>query len=240
MTDERLLFRESVYDSRSTRGIADALVPRADTLTVRRRWGVVAAIGIDVLDVTIDGILVQDVRYVASYVPVVGERIRLDCVGTDLVVVEPLAPSSRNGQVPLFSGYCTTALEMASGVLNFIPLDTVEVDTHDFHSTTVNPSRYTPTIPGWYEVHVIANKEMAWSTNNVAVSICKNGTLIAGGDLLVTADKTYRLGHTRIIYLNGISDYAQGSFYQDTGSPKNLVVISGASALIEVKLVRYG
>lgn len=99
---ERDLFRSVVAGSRTTRGIADALVARPDKIVVRRRWGLVAAVNAvdSTIDVTVDGVTIPHVRRSAYYTPTVGELVWLDVVDTDVVAVSPIAPSPANDYVP--------------------------------------------------------------------------------------------------------------------------------------------
>jgi microcystin-dependent protein len=66
--------------------------------SLSRRYGIIHAIDTlnDVVDVDIAGEIIPGVARIASYAPTIGETVLLDVVGTDLVVVDTIAPSLKN------------------------------------------------------------------------------------------------------------------------------------------------
>jgi hypothetical protein len=221
-----------------TKSIATAITTKSTGTVVNRRWGVVSVNNGDgTLNVDLDGTTLNGVHYIANYVPTVGDRVLLDIVGSDVVVTGTLAPSVVPYPAPFFSGICTTALSCPNGFTD-ITIDTEEYDSHGWHSVVSFPNRYAPVAPGWYNVTAFAIKEAAWTTGNVAVSILKNGSQIHGGENFLTAISVLRMSTTRSVSLNGLGDYVSASFYQDSGSGKNLSVVNGASAGMEVRYLR--
>lgn len=55
------------------------------------------------------------------------------------------------GAAPYFHGYATGALTLTNTVAALIPLAGELIDNSNGHSNAVNPSRYVPTIAGYYE-----------------------------------------------------------------------------------------
>lgn len=100
---ERGLYRRYILGGSATRNLADALAQTPGETIVKRRWGIVTAINAedDTVDVDLAGVVVPHVRRSAYYSPTVGERVWLDVVGTDVVVVSPTAPSVANDYITL-------------------------------------------------------------------------------------------------------------------------------------------
>lgn len=94
---ERALYQRYMLGSSTTRGIAEALAGTRGATAVKRRWGMISAVNTDdTVDVDLAGVVIPRVRRSAYYTPTVGERVWLDVVGTDVVVVSPTAPSAAN------------------------------------------------------------------------------------------------------------------------------------------------
>lgn len=86
---------------RTSSALADAMTSKTPDANVQRRWGIVSAINTDrTVNVVVGGVEVPSLRYMATYVPSVGERVMLDVVGTDLTVLGATAPSPRNFNRP--------------------------------------------------------------------------------------------------------------------------------------------
>lgn len=99
------------------------------------------------------------------------------------------------------------------------------IDTDGFHSTTVNPTRITPTVEGYYQF----NFETSWlggayEGQNMAfgsVKLYKNGSMYSQSTgMNVYTDNWYLNGST-VAYANGTTDYfevyVQGA--QDSATP---------------------
>jgi hypothetical protein len=56
------------------------------------------------------------------------------------------------GNPPLFVGSQATPQSLTAGVWTAVALDTNNIDTANGHSTTVNNTRYTAQVAGWYDV----------------------------------------------------------------------------------------
>jgi cell division protein FtsB len=73
-----------------TRQLATAITGKDDDPTnLRRRWGVISAINTSDLtvDVNVDGVILPHIKRVATYIPIVGDTVRVDVNGTDILVV---------------------------------------------------------------------------------------------------------------------------------------------------------
>lgn len=97
---------------------------------------------------------------------------------------------------------------------------TITEDTMQWHSTSTNPSRVTPTVKGIYLA--TANGKMTGGTATQAyIEINKNGTTTLSssqGDTITGAsDLTYSC--SCVINMNGTTDYLAMDVYQNTANP---------------------
>lgn len=81
----------------TAKGLGEALAPqRGPNPTLTRRQGVVSAVNAGpppTVDVTVGGIVIPAVRYLASYWPTVGDVVIVDFNGADPLVIGSTAPS---------------------------------------------------------------------------------------------------------------------------------------------------
>jgi hypothetical protein len=69
------------------------MVQEVNPSAVLRRWGIIVAIRANgTVDVNVAGQDLPAIRRLASYAPILGERVQIDVVGTDMVVVGATAP----------------------------------------------------------------------------------------------------------------------------------------------------
>lgn len=73
---------------RTISGIAEAVAPATDPLSVSRRWATVTGFNADnTVNIYISGIHIEAVPRDSTYRPRIGDRVRVDVVGTDMTVV---------------------------------------------------------------------------------------------------------------------------------------------------------
>lgn len=136
---------------------------------------------------------------------------------------------------PMVKARQTTAQSIPTSSWTALNFQTEDVDTHGFHSATVNPSRFTPTVPGFY----VGYAGVSWVYNATTNSrrmfrIQKNGTTawdradtlapnLANANLVV---KGVAFGP---LYCNGTTDYVEVYAYQDSGAAINTDVGSGTT-----------
>lgn len=77
---------------------------------------------------------------------------------------------------PLFVGYQTAAQSIGANTWTAITLDTTQYDGYSGHSNTVNNSRYTAQVAGWYFVFGMA--ALAAGTGTRYAAIYRNGIAI--------------------------------------------------------------
>lgn len=138
-----------------------------------------------------------------------------------------------------FSGRCTTAATVPTSVWTPIPIDTEIFDSHDWHSTATNPSRYVPRQAGYFLVTGWFNPAGLWTTGHAGLSIGKNGGQLPGMSYF-NASGTNAMTATKLVYFNGSTDYAELLAWQDSGSNKTITYdpTFQASASLDVFFVR--
>lgn len=119
---------------------------------------------------------------------------------------------------PLYMGRQTSTQTLTTGVDTAITQDTEDVDSAGGHSTSTNPSRYTYVYPGWMQwsgkVSFASN-----ATGQRATNFSKNGTLLNGSGVLLTAVNglsTRLIAVTMPIFGNA-GDYVEIVGFQNSG-----------------------
>jgi microcystin-dependent protein len=86
-----------VIPPRASAGLSEAMTQDINPSAVLRRWGIIKGIRSNgTVDVYVAGQTITAVRRLASYNPTFDERVQIDVVGTDMVVVGATAPSPKN------------------------------------------------------------------------------------------------------------------------------------------------
>ncbi len=97
--------------------------------------------------------------------------------------------------------------------------DIEDVDNWQGHSTTVNPSRYTCRLAGWYEL----SGKVAWVANNTgqrASQWAVNGTGLSGSQASISSTTAGEREYVTVTMeaLLAVGDYVELWAFQDTGS----------------------
>jgi hypothetical protein len=104
-----------------------------------------------------------------------------------------------------------------SGAWQTLTFNSEERDQHGWHSTVSNTGRITPTMPGMYLFH----GTVAFATDTTGLRqlrLLKNGSLIVNiirSEGLASAHTAIEV--TRLIYMNGTTDYMELSAHQTSG-----------------------
>lgn len=140
---ERDIFARVVTGSPIPAALGKAMVSLPDPSSVRRRWGMVNAINSDgTLNVNVAGIIIPSIRHLATYAPTVGERVTLDVVGTDTVVVGAITPSPLND----YDSRINSVTSRVTAVENIaLPLDDL-AEAHYYQSVVQSIPNLTNTI----------------------------------------------------------------------------------------------
>jgi len=133
----------------------------------------------------------------------------------------------------------TSNQSIPHGAWTAVNFDTEDVDSHGGHSTSVNTSRYTATVAGWYEV-IGRGGFASNSTGHRGVRIHKNGSVVNGSGnyfQTTTSDVWSNIGSAQV-HLNGTTDYVETAVIQDSGAALNTSASAGDVApSMSVKLI---
>ena len=127
-----------------------------------------------------------------------------------------LTAADLNGFTPLTVLTNTTTQLVPTATFTAITYDTEIADTLNWHSTSTNTSRITPTIAGIYLVNFNGVSNSAANRNISAIYV--NGASVAKTDVSTT---TTALDVTAFVSLNGSSDYVESFLYQQNGTSVN-------------------
>ena len=132
----------------------------------------------------------------------------------------------------------TQALADATPVA--ITFSTEEIDTHSFHSTSVNTSRVTPTVPGYYRITGTVFFEQMTTAVSISAHIRKNGStaLAAAGRMATSASFAQSSFTTCIVSLDGNLDYVELLGTQDSAGADNTNQSVQFSSVLEWEYLR--
>jgi hypothetical protein len=125
--------------------------------------------------------------------------------------------------VPIFVAYQSGAQSIANNTLAALSLDATVIDSYGGHSNTVNNSRYTPTVAGYYLV-IGSYGQAANGAGNRFVLIYKNGTRVnlgQAGGAAAGAANTGSIQSAALVQCNGSTDYIEVWAFQSSGGALN-------------------
>lgn len=116
--------------------------------------------------------------------------------------------------------FYATATRTTAAALTYLMGDTgfamtEKRDVLGWHSTSVNPTRITPTVAGFYQFVANGNWAGAATVHRLRASI--NG--VAASSSVMPTSFASSLGNTTVFYMNGSTDYYTVDFYNDSGTP---------------------
>lgn len=117
----------------------------------------------------------------------------------------------------------TAALTVATGTQVLATWDVEDLDTHGWHSTSVNTSRITPNVAGYIDFTTqLTYGSVAGGPGRRTVQFRKNGVTTYWGALAAgLASANIAVHSSREIYCDGVSDYVEVYAFQDSGSSIN-------------------
>lgn len=154
--------------------------------------------------------------------PFAGDPIRATDVSTfaQYTTTKPLVKLVQQAAQSCTSG-TTTAVTFAAG--------SEEIDTNNFHDTTTNNTRITPTVAGYYSFEGSAWFAAATTTTSVHVLIAKNGTNVDPSNRAkpANANQTSSSHTTTLLSINGTGDFVELKVVQvDSGAAARNTEIS--------------
>jgi len=123
-----------------------------------------------------------------------------------------------SGNQPAFSAYAAGTTSLSNTTWTKITLGTEEFDTNNNFAS----NRFTPTVAGYYQIS--AQVQMGLATHPVGVDIYKNGGAtgyVLGG--FQSGALNANTGISKLLYLNGSTDYVEVYAYQASGSTQTTV-----------------
>ena len=128
----------------------------------------------------------------------------------------------------------TTLQAIANNTWTALTFQTEDVDTHGFHSTSTNPSRLKPTVPGWYTGYGgVSFASNASTTTRRLMRFAKNGTTFYDRSDSLAPSPAANLVVKGVafgpLYFNGTTDYLEVQAYQDSGGSINTDVGAGST-----------
>lgn len=140
---------------------------------------------------------------------------------------------------PAFKGLCSTGPTIATGTTwTHVPLDTTLLDTDSGHSATVNNTRYTSQVVGWYWVTGLISYATAGSAGRMDAAIAVNGTIIVGSATFLARPATQAQRNlTSALLIMQVGDYVELWTRQVTGA--NATLDNGTGGTGEPSLCLY-
>jgi hypothetical protein len=131
---------------------------------------------------------------------------------------------------PAFSVTRGTNQNATNGGWTKINFNSEEYDTASCYDNSTN-YRFTPNVAGYYQITVQVNVSFtSGAASTLIAAMYKNGSLAAQNYVTCAAIiNTYGSSVTKLIYLNGSTDYIEGYVYQNNGGDRAIIAGSNAS-----------
>ena len=126
---------------------------------------------------------------------------------------------------PLFVGLQATVQSLATATWTPLNFDSTVVDTYSGHSNTVNNSRYTCQVAGWYAMSGVLT--IGTTTNTHRGEFLKNGVAINGSQYAPISSASAivtDLAYPTTVAQCAVGDYLQIAAFQDSGASVGTLV----------------
>ena len=123
------------------------------------------------------------------------------------------------GNGPAFSASLSSNQSVTAATWTKVQCNTKQFDTNSNYDNATN-YRFTPTVAGYYQISggIGFNYSGAASTGGIGISIYKNGSSFASAS--TTNSLAYgNMQSSKLIYLNGSSDYVELYGFNANGTP---------------------
>lgn len=167
-------------------------------------------------------------------VPRTAQKATNDLVTGALWNAGPKAAGDFLLNVPVFQGRQLNAQATTSGSWLALSLDLGQIDTDNGHSNTVNNSRYTCQVAGWYYVEGYYAIGSGGSAARFECAIAKNGTIVGGSaQFLLRQNDLQGLMAGTLVQL-AVGDYVEVWGRQNSGPGIGTFVGSDLSCLMNL------
>lgn len=125
---------------------------------------------------------------------------------------------------PIFKGYASATQSIPNNAITSVTLDIEDVDTYSGHSTSVNNSRYTIQLAGYYMIMVnVSWPGASTGARIIGYRITGSGAFSKRVEVNATAGSTTRLQLCCIgVEQLSVSDYVEAAVYQNSGAAVNI------------------
>lgn len=151
-------------------------------------------------------------------VPVSATKNSGDLITGALWNAGPAASNTFLTSVPLAEAYQTISQNIPNATWTTITLDSTLVDTDGQHSNSVNNTRFTCQVAGYYSI----SGAIGFNTNSAGArgaSIYKNGSAltIASGGLTAASNVVHIAPITEVLVQLNVGDYVELAAWQNSG-----------------------
>jgi hypothetical protein len=146
-----------------------------------------------------------------------------DEAGTVLTSASSIPTSVLTGNItqnagPAFSAYKTSIQSFSSSAWTKVVFDNELYDTNGNYDPTTN-YRFTPDVEGYYIINLTI--QVASGPSRLISSVAKNGSYGDNRifDMTVSFTSTVMLSGSKLLFMNGTTDYVEAYVWASTGSP---------------------
>lgn len=144
---------------------------------------------------------------------------------------------------PICQVYLSVAQSIPDNTLTALTFGAENFDSHGFHSTSVNPSRVTPTVAGIYRVTGTLFMTGGTDYNQIRTMARKNGATQfapAGAMGNLTNAQGHGVNFTTMIEFNGTTDYVEMCVLQDNtaNTARNALTSNPYITMFELEYLR--
>lgn len=168
-------------------------------------------------------------------------------MGTDagqiLLDVDLAAMQAASSEKPIVQIYLSAVQSLADNTLTALSFGSENYDSHGFHSTSVNPTRVTPSIPGIYRFVMSGYVAAAVDYTSIRVVVRKNGSS-QFNPAWFWGNQVNSVQHggqvTGMLEFNGTTDYIEMCIQQDNtaNAARNAIASNPAICMLELEYVR--
>lgn len=151
-------------------------------------------------------------------VPVSATKNSGDLITGALWNAGPAASNTFLTSVPIAVAYQTVSQNVPNGTWTMISCDSTLVDTDGQHSNSINNSRFTCQVAGWYSVSGAIGFNTS-STGARGASIYKNGSALttASGGLTAASNVVHIAPISEVLVQLNVGDYIELAAWQGSG-----------------------
>lgn len=124
---------------------------------------------------------------------------------------------------PAFSVYRNAAQTVPHNAYTRVNFEIEEFDTANCYDNSTN-FRFTPNVAGYYQISLHLSMTLTGTNASTFIAaIGKNGGIIAQNySTYINVNNTYSAHTTKLVYMNGTTDYIDGQAYHNQGADRSL------------------